>query len=131
MIVYVVTSGEYSDYHIDAIFSTKEKAEEYIKIHARYNQGYYSDRAGIEEWEMDKNNSIPTMRAEYYTVSQKIDFNLVSDYIEDKMRNCCYSMKSEPEKVFICTVHYHVDEEVMKKAVRDRYAQFMAQQEGI
>src|SRR3990167_10395534 len=30
--VYVVTSGQYSDYGIKAVFSTKEKAEEYIKL---------------------------------------------------------------------------------------------------
>ena len=27
--VYIVTSGEYSDYHIDAVFSCSEHAEEY------------------------------------------------------------------------------------------------------
>ena len=31
--VYVVTAGCYSDYHIVAVFSTKEKAEEYIAYH--------------------------------------------------------------------------------------------------
>lgn len=31
--VYVVTAGCYSDYHISAIFSTQEKAEEYIAYH--------------------------------------------------------------------------------------------------
>lgn len=30
--VYIVTSGEYSDYHIDAVFSAKEKAEEFADI---------------------------------------------------------------------------------------------------
>ena len=31
--IYIVTSGEYSDYFINAVFSTKEKAEEYIQQH--------------------------------------------------------------------------------------------------
>ena len=31
--VYIVTSGEYSDYQIDAVFSTEEKAREYIQQH--------------------------------------------------------------------------------------------------
>lgn len=26
--IYIVTSGDYSDYRIDAVFTTKEKAEE-------------------------------------------------------------------------------------------------------
>lgn len=31
--IYIVTSGEYSDYCIRAVFSTKEKADEYIQQH--------------------------------------------------------------------------------------------------
>ena len=34
MKIFIVTSGAYSDYHIDAVFSTKENAERYNKIHA-------------------------------------------------------------------------------------------------
>ena len=33
--VYIVTSGEYSDYHIDAVFASREKAEGYVKIKNR------------------------------------------------------------------------------------------------
>lgn len=33
--VYVVTSGEYSDYHIERIFQSEEKANQYVK--ARHN----------------------------------------------------------------------------------------------
>lgn len=35
--VYIVTSGCYSDYIIDAIFSTRELAEEYIDNGNGYN----------------------------------------------------------------------------------------------
>ena len=31
--IYIITSGEYSDYCINAVFSTKEKAEEYVQQH--------------------------------------------------------------------------------------------------
>lgn len=48
MTVYVVTSGEYSDYHIDAIFSTMEQAELYCAVHERKLDNPY-----IEEWETD------------------------------------------------------------------------------
>lgn len=43
-IVYVVTSGEYSDYGIDAIFSEKKLSEEYIEN---------GDGTNIEEWYLD------------------------------------------------------------------------------
>ena len=43
--IFIVTSGEYSDYHIDAAFSTREKAEEYVDI---YGPDYM-----IKEYEVD------------------------------------------------------------------------------
>lgn len=57
--VYVVTSGSYLDYRIDAMFSTQEKAEQYI---ARRNQiasngdefAWSYDGNGFEEWELDE-----------------------------------------------------------------------------
>ena len=42
--VYIVTSGCYSDYSIDAVFSTREAAEAYI--------GTKTNR-DIEEWQVD------------------------------------------------------------------------------
>ena len=47
--VYIVTSGEYSDYGIDAVFSTKADAELYCKQPGHSG----SCCPGIEEWEMD------------------------------------------------------------------------------
>ena len=43
--VYVITDGEYSDYHIVAIFSNKDAAEALI---AKIGEG------GIEEWDLDE-----------------------------------------------------------------------------
>ena len=31
--IFIVTSGEYSDYGIEAVFSTREKADEYVEQH--------------------------------------------------------------------------------------------------
>ena len=45
MNVYVVTTGDYSDYHIEAIFSTKELADEYVR------RG--GDEYEVDEWELD------------------------------------------------------------------------------
>lgn len=44
--IYIVTSGEYSDYGIDAVFTTKEKAVEYVEQHGtNYN---------VEEYVLDE-----------------------------------------------------------------------------
>ena len=49
-IAYVVTSGSYSDYGIDGVFSTKEKAQEFIDM---VIEAGHSNEPGIEEWEID------------------------------------------------------------------------------
>ena len=49
--IYVVTSGEYSDYGIDSIFDTKELAEKYI---ASFNKGGWNEM-DIEEWCLNPN----------------------------------------------------------------------------
>jgi hypothetical protein len=50
MTVYVVTEGDYSDYRIKAIFSTKDAAEAYISEGSKYK---YADFNDIDEWELD------------------------------------------------------------------------------
>ena len=49
MKVFVLTSGSYSDYSIEAIFSSKENAEAYCGLprHAHW------DEPEIEEWDID------------------------------------------------------------------------------
>lgn len=47
--VFIVTSGEYSDYGIDRVFSTKEKAKEWIEVITSMHGGYYD----IEPYELD------------------------------------------------------------------------------
>lgn len=51
--IYVATSGSYSDYSIDAVFSTREKAEQYI---ARRNElgGLSYEANAVEEWVLDE-----------------------------------------------------------------------------
>ena len=45
MKVYIVTDGDYSDYHIEAVFTDKEKAEKYASLHC-YD--------AVEEYDADK-----------------------------------------------------------------------------
>lgn len=44
--IYIVTSGEYSDYRIERVFSTKEKANEFVQQHGT--------DYGIEEYVVDE-----------------------------------------------------------------------------
>ena len=47
--VFIVTSGEYSDYGIDRVFSTEEKAKEWIEVITSMYGGNYN----IEQYELD------------------------------------------------------------------------------
>ena len=47
--VYIVTSGEYSDYGIDRVFSTEEKAKEWVDVITSMYNGNYN----IEQYELD------------------------------------------------------------------------------
>lgn len=49
--VYVVTSGEYSDYGISAIFDDKLLAQKYIEIYNQFSD--YNDYNNIEEYEIN------------------------------------------------------------------------------
>lgn len=76
MNVYLVTSGQYSDYDIEGIFSTKEKAQEYIiyklnKSTDGCSAGYFND---IEEIEVDNVYNF-LIRDEFKIWSGNMEFN--------------------------------------------------------
>jgi len=51
--IYLVTSGSYSDYGVEAAFSTKEKAQEYIDEHLKI-ASCYADPKEIAEYSLDE-----------------------------------------------------------------------------
>lgn len=74
--VYVITCGEYSDYHICAVCSTRERAEE---LRPLYSNRY--DIAEIEEYEMDKAPNDADRRIPVYMVqiSRWVEQGVVTD----------------------------------------------------
>jgi len=69
--VYVVTAGDYSDYHIKGIFDSREKAEEYI------NHSTDSDLNEIEEYNLnelkpDKREKLFEIRSDFENIDCKI-----------------------------------------------------------
>jgi hypothetical protein len=48
--IYVVTSGEYSDYHIDGIFDNKDKANAFVK---KFSSDDYGGKCYVEEYELN------------------------------------------------------------------------------
>lgn len=66
MKVYVVTAGEYSDYHICKIFLDKEKAEKYVALENEINE-YLCDQCWVDEWDTsDDSVDMDAKTATYY-----------------------------------------------------------------
>ena len=68
--VYIVTSGEYSDYHIVGVYSTREKAEQLIKD--IQFQREYPNNESVKEWVIDY--YLPLDYRFYVTYDSKDDF---------------------------------------------------------
>lgn len=54
--IYMVTSGEYSDYHVCGLFTTRELAEHYVKLHTEgreYHSSYDIDEVVLDEISLD------------------------------------------------------------------------------
>ena len=72
MKIYVVTSGCYSDFHINAMFSTREKAQKYIDA-AKFDD--WDDINGIDEWDVDSASTEPpkSMNVSGYFEEDELD----------------------------------------------------------
>ena len=87
MQVYVVTSGEYSDYGINAIFSTAEKAQEYVSMKEFTNENEYYR---INVWDVDEHHetecvNLVLLNGEIYNFDS-LRFQI--DYLYDTFDDC-------------------------------------------
>lgn len=117
--IYIVTSGEYSDYGIDAVFTTKEKANDYVEQHGTYYN--------IEEYDLDE-------EVEKKTQLWYIEFCVESG----KLSEACPTSCNRNEKVDTCSIfdsfgyrkdesyiRFYIDADSMDRAVkiaRERFA---------
>lgn len=93
MKVYIVTSGIYSSYEIEAVFSTEDLAKKYLDIHGDYN-----DRK-IEEWDLDSENLTIEKRAYYVQIDKE---NTIADLKERSFETetVCYSKCNNGTYIF-------------------------------
>lgn len=159
MQVYVVTSGEYSNYGINAIFSTAEKAQEYVNM-KEFTDTYESYRINI--WEVDKydeteclnlvliNNEIYNFDYLKWRINWLYDefddcvervIEITTDYInnyftENGMVFHEDDIMLDDEIIkfpiyIVKGVIYNPNKDVMKKVVYDSIAKYKAEKEGI
>ena len=114
--IYIVTSGEYSDYHIDAVFSTKELAEDYIQHNGT---DYRIEECNLDE-EIDRNTKL--WRVEFDIKDGEFKEAYVMGCAEDDFRDTCeVSGDSDCQRI-----HFFVATETMNKAVKIASERFAA-----
>lgn len=126
MKVYVVTSGHYSEYHIEAIFTNRSAAEKFCNLD--FNRE-------IEEYETDSVEIKTSYNANvYYSVEKgKItDINTQSGTIGIEETYCCGQYRTSvniSEKVFKDIYEHGIKSEMLLKIVQDKWAQYKYEHE--
>jgi hypothetical protein len=119
MKVYAVFSGEYSDRGLDIIFSTKEKAENYIVF--RQNTDNWQDVDSTPtEYELDEKYVIPKTVLFQYDDSAGLSISYYDNH-EDGFE----------EDIFYMNVKYNINKDIMIKSANDKLAKLKARELGI
>ena len=129
MKVYIVTNGEYSDYHIEAVFLTYEQAVKYIEI--QFSDSWFGFQ--IEEYEV--NQTIPKTDKLMWDVKYE---NLLwkAERTDEVWRRepILHSERKEwdvyPHDTFYMTV-FAKDKWQALKIAQDTYAKMKAEKEGL
>ena len=111
-IIYIVTSGEYSDYTIDAVFTTKEKAVDYVEQHGTdYN---------IEEYELDEEVEKKTQlwRIEFCVEDGKLSGACPTSYDRNKVVDTCYIFDTLGYRKEVPYIRFYIDADSMDRAVK-------------
>ena len=129
--VFIVTSGEYSDYGINRVFTTEEKAKEWVDIITSMYNGNYN----IEQYELDA--PIPE-RKEYLFFEAYIENNTIikSDfefYFADEPSEIKFfrQINGSYDKVCIGTIKLKSGESLVKaknravKIVQDEFYKWL------
>jgi len=129
MKVYIVTSGEYSDYHIDGVFDDLNKAE----IYAATIDGECSDPVYIEEYDTEeiKIESSKEVKKQWcfdISKSKKVfDFSITHTF---RNVNTIREGLDGSHHVYM-TLNKDVSEEKAQKIAFDRLAEYEAKKQGV
>lgn len=130
MKVYIVTSGEYSDYGIRRVFTNKEKAELYCAMHGGGCDPYYA-----EEWEVDDveiDTTKPYMRQWEARITPSGRMTWICGKCTFDEENAISKYRNYNGSLFyivIATLDKDKTEEEAKKIIFDRLAAWKYEQE--
>ena len=122
---YVITSGEYSDYHICAVTLDPKRAEKMKKF---YDKADYTG-ACIEEFDTDE--GLEKIEAGY--MPYRVTFTRVGDVysVVDEYSLECSDRVWEAFNGCVCVTVWAKDKESAVKIAAERRAKYLAEKEGI
>lgn len=129
MNVYIVTCGEYSDYCIDKVFTSYEKAEQYVALQNR-NPDAYRDAWNIECYSTSDDTLEGEIKVYYLYVFSirkdriRLDETMVVGYPKKEFRRYRY-YEDGLVYVFMLTLEEKNEEKALKIA-QDEYAKLRA-----
>ena len=125
MKVYIVECGEYSDMGIEAVFSTREKAEEFIKYH-EYSRWFGDFR--ISEYNLDSWNK------EDYIYEYICDIDEDDNLDEKLIQTIEHKFSADINtNACVCCHRFHCfSRNVLDiKEINDKYQKFRAEEMGL
>lgn len=129
MKVYVVTSGEYSDYHIDGVFDDLNKAEIYVAT----IEDKYGDNARIEEFDTEEcqiESSKEVKKQWHFTISEKKNVCYCSFAYTFRNVNTINFCTDRKYHVYM-TLKKDVSEEKAQNIAFDRLAEYEAKKQWV
>lgn len=142
MKVYVVTSGAYSDYCIEAVFTDRRKADAYCAAHNTPDSWTWT-AFQVEEYEaMDDNvESAEEIVYRFYVSQPELKHPFIYDPVPMTRASAewdeskAYKRDSMYDSAFPHHLHFvylsEPNKEKARKIVQDRYAQWKAERAGI
>ena len=124
--VYVITRGDYSDYHICAVTLDKKKAKKLAKM---YTTSY--DNAIVEKWETDTETDINALKGRYpYSVTFREDGSVDTFKHHYDYETFCEGFDLS-EYWGLRVNLYAPDAESAIKIAAEKRAKYLAEKEGI
>lgn len=140
MEIYVVTSGEYSDYHIDAVFTDISKAEMYCAVHNGDSSMYhYGHEYRVEAYKSADNDIEDAVGVHYkftvYDESAELPEGMEYDIVfEMSLKNAnrvvnkhCFGRPIIYAEIYLT----ENDPDLAFKIGKDMIAKYKAEQEGL
>ena len=134
MKIYVITAGEYSDYQIVGVATTKEMADVIVSKHNLYDEW---DEAQIEEYDTDVYEPLRTndqwdvwKSLNEWTGQWEIECKK-NTHISEEVNKISVDTHYDGKPILYHIVVYAVNEESAIKIASEKFAEYQAVEEGL